>query len=854
MLSCFNALMKKMKPQEILDNLSTHLKNTIARAIRLASTFRMTSVTPSHFLLALIQEKGSVGSEVLKKLKLTEDLVVQTIEQSTKPSEKEPPLADGTATVPELNDNARSVLEKAMLIAYEHEHNFVGTEHLLYGLLEVNDEELHGIFAAANISPAAMEDMVFSAIHSTDKFPDFDDVSQAIEDVQDLADNAASSMNTSSVRTPMHGRGGSAVETFTTDLTDKKVQETIDPVIGREKEIDRLINILCRRTKNNPVLVGEPGVGKTAIVEGLAKRIMEKNIPDALLGKKIRSLDLTLLVSGTIYRGEFEARIKQLMEELSRSEDTILFIDELHNIIGAGGSQGTMDAANILKPALARGQLRCIGATTHDEYKKHIHADPALERRFQSIIVDEPSRDDTIAILQGIAPNYERYHGVRIPKHIIETAVDLSIRYIHDNFLPDKAIDLLDEAAAAVRVRRKMDPIKKIYQELSELFLRFQKEKEDAILNEQFEQATHLKKKLEDAKKKLAQLEEKLKAKKPARITQSVTTQEIATILTRRLGLSTEQILTEDYTRLDALSGYLRARLFGQEAVIHRVIDTLRHQYLGLGSEQKPLASFLFAGPSGVGKTALARHIAEGLYHDPQSLITFDMSEFSEGHGVSKLLGSPAGYIGHKDRNKFTEQMKRRPYSVLLFDEIDKAHPDVVRLLLQMLDQGTLTDSSGEKISLRHAVIILTSNVGAEQYRSHRFGFGEQGNAKVAEERNAVINAKLKDAFSAPLLGRLDAICLFEPLSDKAVEQIVSASIDGMSKQLLTKREITITADAEAIRSLAKTIRNPDIGVRNAEHIIAKTLDALLIAVIQQEKKKRHYRIIQKQQGTYALI
>jgi len=826
-----------MDPKDILSNLSTHLKNTVARGIQYAATLRHKEVSPLHLLIAISDENGCLGAEILQKLGIKKEAIERLI--LLVPFDPSIPGEKPTMTLPELNKNARTALEKAMLMAYEYGHKYVGTEHLLFGLIEINDKHVIALLNDLHIQKKEIENQINSVLASTSKFPEMEDMDAAIEEIQDIVENQPSENSHSHKNTPPK-RQVTALDVFTTDLTEKGAQQDIDPVVGRELEIERLIDILCRRTKNNPVLVGEPGVGKTAIVEGLAKRIVEGKVPDILKGKKILSLDLTLLVAGTIYRGEFEARLKQTIEELSKKDNVILFIDELHNIIGAGSNQGTMDAANILKPALARGQLRCIGATTLDEYKKYISSDPALERRFQSIHVEEPSRDDTVKILQGIKKNYEDFHHVSITNEALILAVDLSVKYIHDNFLPDKAIDLLDEGAASVKVRQKSSPLVKEYLTLQLQKETFEKEKQEAILNEKFNEANKLKEKIEKLEKKLQQMAAKQKKQKaPKR--PLVQREDIAKVVHRKLHIDEKVLLSNEWTALQTLETELKRSIIGQDPVIEDLVSSLKRSALSATTRKKPLASFLFAGPSGVGKTALAKMLAEKLYHSDQAIIKLDMSEFAEQHGISKLLGSPAGYIGYKERNQFTEKMKRRPFSVILFDEVDKAHPDVVKLLLQILDEGELTDSSGKKISFKNAIIILTTNLGAEFYKSIGIGFGEKNSKNSVDHKliHQAVRSRLKDSLDSSLLGRLNAVLTFEPLQLETIETIIKNRIEFLSEHFKKAYSFSLESDASALQQLAKIAYNPDEGARLIEKVVDETIHNLVIDRLEKETPAR---------------
>ena len=852
-----------MDQRHILDNLSTHLKNTIARAISIAASMTHPDVGLLHLLLGLMEEKGSVGSEILAKSGMDKQYLLHELSKKPRAVLPHARNAGTTATMPELDGSAKQALERAMLLAYERAHNYIGTEHLLFGIIHSKDADATGLFEHARAQKKSLEEQLQNVLESTSHFPDLDEVSETLAELQAIAAQPApirlDAPPKSSARKrkgPVARRERTAKDVFTVELTDKKRGGAIDPVIGREKEIERLVNILLRRTKNNPVLIGEPGVGKTAIVEGLAKKITEGDVPDLLKRKKIFALDLTLLISGTIYRGEFEARLKQLIDEIAADPNAILFIDELHTIIGAGSNAGAMDAANILKPALARGELHCIGATTLDEYKKYISSDPALERRFQAIAVDEPSVEETVSILQGIKPYYEDFHRTTITDGAVRAAAELSAKYIHDAYLPDKAVDLIDEASSAARVKQKNSAEAEKVFALEDALRKCREKKEEAIHGERFDHAIHW-------KEKEAELLQKIQKAKAARektlgrqSKKGVTQKDVANVLGLKLNIAPELLLADDWERLATLPERIAERIAGQERVIGEVAQALRQAQLVARGGTRPLASFFFVGPSGVGKTELAKALARELYFDDKALIRLDMSEFSEAHGVSKLLGSPAGYVGYRERNRFADDIRSRPYSVVLFDEFDKAHADVRKLLYQILDEGELTDSTGKKISFRHAIIILTSNLGSELYKSRGIGFGGAHSAIGASSQKELENAmlaKIKEEFGAALIGRMHTVCVFEPLSDEHMELIVRRSLDKLSAQLAESRKLSVSADEKAIASLAKESYDEDAGARNMEHIVERVLHELILSELQKKTEKREY-VLTKTKETYTLI
>ena len=565
-----------MQPQDYLDRLSTHLKNTIARAIGTATAMAHTEVTPLHLVFSLTEEQGAIGSEILSKLGITRDAMQDLLakqETIAKPSSDAPI----TTTLPELSSISKQALEKAMLLAYEHEHNYIGTEHLLYGVVHIDDADITTLLSLHELSLEQVIKEITIILDSTNKFPNMDDMTDTIEEMQAMIDEEVSkTMPDEPKQKKGKKKKNQAIDIYTVELTDKARQKKIDPVIGRSREVERMIHILSRRTKNNPVLVGEPGVGKTAIVEGLAKRIAEKDVPDVLRGKRIYALDLPLLVSGTIYRGEFESRIKQIIDSFAGNDQAILFIDEMHTLIGAGANQGTMDAANILKPALARGELHCIGATTLDEYQKYITPDPALARRFQSITVQEPSAAEAVEILSGIATYYEQFHRVTIDPSAIEAAVALSTKYIHDNFLPDKAIDLLDEAAAAVKVKRAATDAERAYQDIEETLGKLAQEKEEAISEERYDDAMRLKEELEAALNTREHLKVAAETEATSAARLHVTNEHVARVLGARIGESAERLLEDEWTKLSTVSDTLRSDIVGQDTVIDTIIESLK--------------------------------------------------------------------------------------------------------------------------------------------------------------------------------------------------------------------------------------------------------------------------------------
>ena len=844
-----------MRPEKFIENFSNHLKNVIARSISLAASLNHNEVNPLHILFVMAEEPGSIAAEILSRMKIEPKNILEYIESRFTEKEGDRANKKIKGTLPELSRTSKQALERAMLIAYERGHNYIGTEHLLYGLMKTPDADINIILKASQIKAQTIIKEIETIIQSSAHFTDMENVKDVMDELQDIVgqSGAAAPLPLAGMMKP-GGRAVSAISAFTTELTAKQNAKNLDPIIGREKEINRLIHILSRRTKNNPVLVGEPGVGKTAIVEGLAKRISEGDVPDILKKKKILSLDLTLLIAGTIYRGEFESRLKQIIDEMAEKPDHILFIDELHNIIGAGSNQGAMDAANILKPALSRGKLRCIGATTIDEYKKYIVSDPALERRFQSINVEEPSVNETIDILKGIKSYYEDFHNVILPEETLRAAAEMSNRFIHDNFLPDKAIDLIDEACALARAGRQSTPLQKECDDLRDKITACQEKKEEAIHKENFEEACKLKQREKILLKNISTLEKKIDKEKPA-AKRKVTVEDAAKVLNNKINIPTDYLLSNEWDRLQALPANLKANIFGQDEVINNLTQSLRQSYLQLSGKKRPFASFLFIGPSGVGKTELAKILAKELYQDEKSLIKLDMSEFAEQHSISRLLGSPAGYVGYKERNRFTDELQKKPYAILLFDEFDKAHMDVQKLLLQILDEGEMTDSQGKKISLRHSIIILTTNLGAELYKSSGIGFGKKPTAlnNLNEETRLTVINKIKEELGTALFGRVQTACLFSPLNRDHVREIIRKNISNLSGQLEIKKDIKIIPDLKALDDLTARVCADDSGARNAEQIAQSAIYDLLIEILQKQKRKKEYTLT-KVDNDYKLV
>ena len=747
------------------------------QAINAASQMGHTYVGSEHLLLGILRIGSGVAANVLSKYDVTADKVEELIRMN---------IGSGTSTKlsPDyFTPRAKHVLEVAMQAAGNMGKKYVGTEHILIGILSEQDN--------------------FAIRFLKELGTDITSLSENTFEFSGAQLNNINNVNTKHTNTQKGKAKTETLEKFGRDLTLEAQKGKIDPVIGREIEVERIIQILCRRTKNNPCLIGEPGVGKTAIVEGLAQRIVDGNVPEILLDKRVFTLDLTGMVAGTKYRGDFEERIKAVVDEVKNADDIILFIDEIHTIIGAGSAEGSTDAANILKPSLARGDFQLIGATTISEYRKNIEKDSALERRFQTVMVAEPSEEDAILILKGLKDKYEAHHKVAIRDDAIVAAVKLSARYINDRFLPDKAIDLIDEAASRVRLSSSVpsDELKQTEQKLFEI----RAEKDEAINSQEFERAAALRDSEKQLQKEIEQLKEQ-KNIQNAHTSGEVTEQNIAEIVSLWTGVPVVQLTEEESARLLKLEEVLHNRLVGQSEAVTAVAKAIRRGRVGLKDPKRPIGSFIFLGPTGVGKTELCKALAEAMFGSENMMIRLDMSEYMEKHTVSRLVGSPPGYVGFEEGGQLTEKVRRSPYSVILFDEIEKAHPDVFNILLQILEDGILTDSQGRKVDFKNTVIIMTSNIGARLITDKKvsFGFGDDANSDRDEQgiKSRVLE-ELKGAFRPEFLNRVDDIIVFSKLKQEEIKQIAGKMLENL-KGRLANLNIAIEFTDEVITALAE--------------------------------------------------
>ena len=748
------------------------------QAINAASQMGHTYVGSEHLLLGLLRIGSGVAASVLNKQGISADKFEELIRTNI-----------GTGTPTKLSPDyftprSKRVLEVAMQTAGNMGKKYVGTEHILIGILSEQDNFAIRFLKELGVDVATLTSNTLET-----------------SGVQQQSFNNAKMYNEPSGKSKNNKT--ETLEKYGRDLTEEAKKGKIDPVIGRETEVERIIQILCRRTKNNPCLIGEPGVGKTAIIEGLAQRIVDGNVPEILLDKKVFTLDLTGMVAGTKYRGDFEERIKSVVDEVTKADDIILFIDEIHTIIGAGSAEGSTDAANILKPSLARGDFQLIGATTISEYRKNIEKDSALERRFQTVTVAEPNEDDAILILKGLKDKYEAHHKVVITDDAITAAVKLSSRYINDRFLPDKAIDLIDEAASRVRLSTATpsNEIRDAEQKLSAV----RAEKDDAINSQEFERAA----KLRDQEKQIEAEIEKIKEDKNgqnAHASGEVTEEKIAEIVSLWTGVPVAQLTEEESSRLLKLEDVLHNRLVGQAEAVTAVSKAIRRGRVGLKDPKRPIGSFIFLGPTGVGKTELCKALAEAMFGSENMMIRLDMSEYMEKHTVSRLVGSPPGYVGFEEGGQLTEKVRRNPYSVILFDEIEKAHPDVFNILLQILEDGILTDSQGRKVDFKNTVIIMTSNIGARLITDKKvfFGFGSSdSDSQNEKDIKSRVLEELKSAFRPEFLNRVDDIIVFSKLTQVEIKKIAGKMLENL-KGRLKNLNITIDFTDEVLSALAE--------------------------------------------------
>ena len=794
-------------------------EKAIEYANRIALEFGHNYIGTEHLLYGLLKEGSGVASKVLENQGITPEQIEEQIDALVGKNEE-----IGEEEILGFTPRTKRVIETAFIEAKKLGSDFIGTEHLLIGIMREGDSVAVRILLNLNVNPQKLYNEIIKVLN--------DDESILNEEKKSTNSKVGASYNQTQT-----------LNQYGTDLTKRAIEGKLDPVIGRKNEIERVIQILSRRMKNNPCLIGEPGVGKTAVVEGLAQKIVAGDVPESLKDKRVVTLDITSMVAGAKYRGDFEDRIKKCLNEVKKAKDVILFIDEIHTIVGAGSAEGAVDAANILKPLLARGEIQLIGATTLNEYRKYIEKDSALERRFSPVTVTEPSSEDTLKILEGIKDKYEAHHNVKITEEAMKAAVDLSVRYINDRFLPDKAIDLIDEAASKVRMRAYTvpDSLKKLEEEISAI----SKEKEEAVRSQDFEKAATLRDKEHEAKDKLEKEKQKWESKNSKEVI-TLTEEDIAEVISSWTRIPVKKLTQDENEKLRNLEKSLHERVVGQNEAVEAVAKAIRRGRVGLKDPNRPIGSFLFLGPTGVGKTELSKALAESLFGNEDSMIRIDMSEYMEGHSVSKLIGSPPGYVGFEEGGQLTEKIRRNPYSVILFDEIEKAHPDVMNMLLQILDDGRLTDSNGRTVNFKNTVIIMTSNIGARLITDKKtLGFtSKEENREEKKEYEDIkkdVLAELKKEFKPEFINRIDEIIVFHKLQKEEMRQIV----DIMLKQVIKRMEvqnIKIKIDDDVKDKIIEKGTDANYGARPLKRTIQNLLEdkiaeAILDGKISKDKE-----------------
>ena len=785
------------------DRLTEKAKEALNYAAEAALEMGQNYVGTEHLLVGLIRESDGVAGKILEANEISDEQVIEKINALIGTGE---PISGIT---PEATPRTKRVIQNSYVEARRMGHSYVGTEHLLIAVLRESESIAVKILLELGISPQKLYNEILGL----------------------LSDGGAGAETGGEPGGAHHGKGGKSntptLMKFGRDLTKMASEDKLDPVIGRDTAIERVVQILSRRTKNNPCLIGEPGVGKTAVAEGLAQKIVSGQVPEILKDKKVIALDMSSMIAGAKYRGEFEERLKTAMDEIRKAGNIILFIDELHTIIGAGAAEGAIDAANILKPALARGEIQVIGATTLEEYRKYVEKDAALERRFQPITLSEPTAEESIQILKGIRDKYEAHHRVKITDKAIEAAVNMSIRYISDRFLPDKAIDLVDEAASKIRIKSLTAPPD--VKELEDKIASLKKEKEAAITIQDYEKAAKLRDEEKALTEKLNENKENWsKSNSTAELT--VTEKEIAEIISMWTGIPVRSIEETESERLLKLEEILHERVVGQDEAVSAVAKAIRRGRVGLKDPKRPIGSFIFLGPTGVGKTELSKALAEAMFGDEDAMIRIDMSEYMEKHTVSRLVGSPPGYVGYDEGGQLTEKVRRKPYSVILFDEIEKAHPDVFNILLQILEDGILTDSQGRRVDFRNTVIIMTSNLGARQITEHKslgFSAGVENAERDYSDIKSDVMSEVKRAFRPEFLNRLDEIIVFRQLGTEEIKSIAVKMLKQL-KGRLADNKIEAEFDDSAVAKIAAEGFDPVYGARPLRREIQSGIEDMI--------------------------
>ena len=796
----------------MFERLTDRARKVMALANQEAQRFNHEYIGTEHILLGLVKEGSGVGANVLKNL----DIDLRKVRLEVEKLVKSGPEMVTMGKLPQT-PRAKKVIEYAIEEARNLNHNYVGTEHLLLGLLREHDGVAAQVLMNLGLKLEEVREEVLNLLGAgADQERDESPQQPAEPQAQEPGPvEGGSTARRGKSKTP-------ALDSFGRDLTELAKGGELDPVIGREHEIERLIQILSRRTKNNPVLLGEAGVGKTAIVEGLAQRIIAQEVPDLLFEKRLVVLDLASMVAGTKYRGQFEERIKAVMNEVRRAKNIILFIDELHTLVGAGGAEGAIDASNVLKPALARGEIQCVGATTFDEYRKYIEKDSALERRFQSIPVEPPNAEQTVQILMGLREKYEKHHKVRITDLALKAAVDLSGRYITGRVQPDKSIDVIDEAGARLRLRSMTKP-----PDLADMEARIERlsiEKDEAVKNADYEKAAELRDQAEKLRKEKERMQQTWRDRMNE-VDAVVDENIIAEVVSKMTGVPLTRLEKEESARLLQLEAELHKSVISQDEAVKQVARAIRKARSGLKDPKRPMGSFMFLGPTGVGKTLLAKALAEFMFGDPDAMIRLDMSEYMEKHNVSRLVGAPPGYVGYEEGGQLTERVRRRPYSVVLFDEVEKAHPDVFNMLLQVMDDGHLTDSFGRRIDFRNAIIIMTSNIGSDIIKGGaNFGFTKRQEVQDYEKIKKSLQSEAEKFFRPEFINRLDDMIVFRPLVKADLTHIIDLELAKV-KERLKARGMTLEVSEPAKDFLIEKGYNPDFGARPLRRALAQYIE-----------------------------
>ncbi|MBU1118592.1 ATP-dependent Clp protease ATP-binding subunit [Patescibacteria group bacterium] len=815
----------------IFNKFSTRLKEALVMSFNIAKDLHENKVYTDHVVQALYYQDGSIASEVLRKAKVRPDMFKSTAKQNKKSEPTETDVTnlgrilkfmqpkDGPVTSElTLSKTLKDTLLKTVLLAKQQQHSFVGTEHFLLVIIKNKKSRASILFKRYKIDTSFIQEQLENILESTAKFSDM------------------TTMFSLGKKKTMDSQ--SALKEYCDDLTTKKAVVSIDPVIGRKNEIKRIIHILGRRNKNNVLVVGEPGVGKTVLIEGLAKKIVEGDVPPILKKKKILRLDLAKIIAGTMFRGEFEGRLKSLIDAAQKNPDVIIFVDEIHSIIGLGNAQGSLDANNILKPALTSGAFQCLGTTTFDEYRKHIENDSAFERRFQMVKVEEPTPKETKEILSGIKDEYESYHQVAFTPGAVDSAIALSERYMPEKRFPDKAIDVLDEAAAHINITSFDNTLYEKIEKKRKEREAIHEKKNTMVVEENFQEALKLQAKQQQVEKELKTLQSK--EKKNKKNWPQIDEEHIAEAVSAATGIPLQSMLKTEKEKLLKLEGTLKKKIVGQDEAVKTIAQFIRRAKSGLKHPNRPIGSFMFLGPTGTGKTELAKVIAKEIFEDKDALIRIDMSEFSEKFNASKLIGAPAGYIGFEEGGKLTEAVRKKPYSVVLFDEIEKAHPDIFNLLLQILDDGFITDAAGRKINFRNTIVIMTSNTGTKSIMEAAPGFKDQSDEEKTKETDynqykGKVQKELKDTFRPEFLNRIDRIIVYKPLSKESIKKIVTIQINELKKRLKTEKKVTLDVSKSIEDEVVKSGFNPELGARPLRKAIQEIIEDALAEEILKE-------------------